>query len=59
MPKAMEKHLKDAARKKFGTTTSERAKAYIYGRMRDTGWTPSHQRKKIAKTISKRKKKGK
>lgn len=55
----MEKHLKDAARKKFGTTTSERAKAYIYGRMRDTGWTPSHQRKKIAKTISKRKKKGK
>ena len=40
MPKAMEKRLKAQARKKFGSTTSPRARRYIYGTMHKvTGWT--------------------
>ena len=31
MPKRLHEALKRSARKKFGTTTSPRAKAYIYG----------------------------
>jgi hypothetical protein len=46
MPKKMERKLKSEARKKFGTTKSKRAAAYIYGTMRKTGWKPSHQRKR-------------
>ena len=45
MPAAMEKALKAEARKKFGSTTSEHARRYIYGTMRKTGWTPSTQKK--------------
>lgn len=41
MPKKLHKKLKREARKKFGTTTSERAKKYIYGTLRKTGWKPS------------------
>ena len=41
MPKAMERSLKKQARKKFGSTTSERARKYIYGTMRKHGWKPS------------------
>ena len=44
MPKALEKKLKKQAKKKFHSTTSKRAEAYIFGTMRKTGWTPSHQR---------------
>jgi hypothetical protein len=44
MPKALERRLKQEARKKFGSTTSERARAYIYGTMRDTGWMPRGER---------------
>ena len=33
MPKALEKKLKKSAKKKFGSTTSERARKYIYGTM--------------------------
>jgi len=33
MPKALHEKLKREARKKFGTTTSDRAKKYIYGTM--------------------------
>jgi len=40
MPKVMERKLKAKARKKFGSTTSERARKYIYGTMRRTGWKP-------------------
>lgn len=46
MPEAMERDLKKQARKKFGSTTSERARKYIYGTMRKTGWVPSTQKKK-------------
>jgi hypothetical protein len=46
MPKKMERKLKATARKKFGTTTSKRARAYIYGTMQEkTDWKP-HKRKK-------------
>ena len=40
----MERKLKAQARAKgFG---KERTGAYVYGTMRKTGWTPSHQKKK-------------
>ena len=49
MPKAMEKKLKAAAKKKFGSTTSERARGYIFGTMtKKTNWRP--KRKKKGKT---------
>jgi hypothetical protein len=44
MPKELESKLKKQARKKFRSTTSEKARKYIYGTMRKTGWTPSTQR---------------
>lgn len=37
----MEKELKKEARKKFGSATSERARKYIYGTMRKSGWRPN------------------
>jgi len=46
MPKKMERELKREAKKKFGSTTSKRAREYIYGTMRKTGWTPSRHKKK-------------
>jgi len=46
MPAKMERALKRQAKKKFGSTTSARAREYIYGTMRKAGWTPSHQKKK-------------
>ncbi|HOL54255.1 MAG TPA: hypothetical protein PLA99_02835 [Candidatus Paceibacterota bacterium] len=44
MPKKLEQKLKREAKKKFGTTTSEKAKRYIYGTLRKTGWVPSSQK---------------
>ena len=46
MPKAMERKLKKEAKKKFGSTTSPKARKYIYGSLRKTGWTPLTQRKR-------------
>lgn len=46
MPEAMERALKKKAKSKFGSTTSERARKYIYGTMRKTGWVPSTQKRK-------------
>ncbi len=40
MPKTLELKLKNQARHKFGTTKSPRAKRYIYGTLRKTGWKP-------------------
>jgi len=45
MPIALERALKRRARRKFGSTSSKRARAYIYGTMRKVGWTPSRRRK--------------
>lgn len=45
MPTAMEKALKKEAKKKFGSTTSQHARAYIYGTMRKEGWQPSREKK--------------
>lgn len=40
MPRKLEARLKKAALKKFGSTKSKKAKKYIYGAMRKTGWKP-------------------
>jgi len=45
MPKKLEEKLKREARKKFGTTKSKRARAYIYGTLRKTGWKPKRRKK--------------
>jgi len=45
MPKKLHEKLKREARKKFGTTTSERAKKYIYGTLRKkTNWKPTKKK---------------
>jgi len=46
MPKALERKLKRQARRKFGSTTSKRARKYIYGTMRKTGWRPKRGHKR-------------
>ena len=41
MPKKLEERLKKMARKKFGSTTSKRARKYIFGTMQEvTSWKP-------------------
>lgn len=44
MPKKLEQELKKKAKKKG--LKGDRAKAYVYGALRATGWTPSTQRNK-------------
>lgn len=44
MPAALERKLRSEAKKKFGSTTSERARKFIYGTMRKTGWRPNQGR---------------
>lgn len=39
MPKAMERRLKQRAKKKG--LPKDRADAFVYGTMRKTGWTPA------------------
>ena len=47
MPKAVEQKLKRTALRKFGSTTSERARAYIYGTLRHAyNWTPKREKHK-------------
>lgn len=46
MPVKLERELKKRARKIFGTASTERARKYIYGTMRKTGWIPSTQKQK-------------
>jgi hypothetical protein len=46
MPVKEERALKKEAKKKFGSTTSPRARKYIYGTMREGGWTPKPRGKK-------------
>ena len=45
MPEKMERMLKAKAREKFGSVTSKRARAYVYGTMRKAGWKPSREKK--------------
>lgn len=45
MPAELERKLKKEASKKFGSTTSERARSYIYGVLRKTGWKPGSKKK--------------
>ena len=49
MPKELEDRLKKQAWRKFGTSKSERAKKYIYGTMRDTGWRPAREERRNPK----------
>jgi len=44
VPKELERKLKSQARKKFGSITSPKARKFIFGIMRRTGWKPSKQR---------------
>lgn len=44
MPKELERKLRAKGRK-MGLT-GERLDAYVYGALRKTGWTPSHEKKK-------------
>lgn len=44
MPKALEKKLKSAGRKKG--YTGEKLDKYVYGTLRKTGWKPSKKRSK-------------
>ena len=47
MPKELEQKLKRQAQKKFGSTTSEQARKYIYGTMqKETNWKPRKRGKK-------------
>ena len=43
MPKALEKKLKKEAKAKG--LRGERADAYVYGTMRETGWRPEREKK--------------
>ena len=47
MPEALERKLERQARKKgfVKDGLSERGEKYVYGALRKTGWTPSHQKK--------------
>jgi len=45
MPKELEKKLKAQARKKF-PRDKKRQDKYVYGALRKTGWSPSHQKRK-------------
>lgn len=47
MPKELEEKLKKKAREKFGSTTSKRARKYIYGTMRKTGWKPEREKRAV------------
>jgi hypothetical protein len=44
MPKVLERKLKSQARKRFGSAMSARARAYVYGTLRKTGWKPSREK---------------
>jgi len=45
MPKKLERKLKTEAKKKFGSTTSERTRKYIYGVLqRVTSWKPGKKK---------------
>jgi hypothetical protein len=44
VPKAQERALKKVAKKKFGSTKSPRARAFIYGIMRKSGWKPKRRK---------------
>ena len=57
MPKALEKRLKKQAKSKFGSTTSERARKYIYGTLQKiTDWKPTGRKKKTRTTKRKKRK---
>ncbi len=46
MPKILEEKLKRQAKKKFKSTTSKKARAYIYGSMQKiTDWKPKRKKK--------------
>ena len=46
MPRKLERELKRRALKKFGSITSERARKYIYGTMRNMGWRPKKRKRR-------------
>lgn len=55
MPEALERKLKAQARKRG--FKGKRADKYVYGTLRKTGWTPSHQKESKKSSLYKKKKK--
>ena len=53
MPEEMERELKRTAKKRG--YSKKRAGAYVYGTMRKTGWRPSREKRKRAKTAWRKK----
>lgn len=51
MPEVLERKLRTQARKKG--FKGKRANRYVYGTLRKTGWTPSHQKIKSYKKLRK------
>ncbi|GAG12025.1 unnamed protein product [marine sediment metagenome] len=49
MPAALERELKETARKKG--LSKKRAGAYVYGTLRKTGWKPKKKRSLISQAI--------
>jgi hypothetical protein len=45
MPKKLEAALKKTALKKFGSSSSDKANAYVFGTLRKTGWKPAREKK--------------
>lgn len=45
MPKELERKLREEARRKF-PNDPKRQDAYVYGTLRNTGWTPTHGKHK-------------
>jgi len=56
MPKLLERKLTAQARKKgfVSDGLSDRGRKYVFGTMRKTGWTPSHQDKPARKKLLQR-----
>jgi len=54
MPKKLELKLEKEAKKKFSSIKSPRARAYIFGTLRKTGWKPSTQLNKTGGKNSKK-----
>ncbi len=52
MPEKLERELMAKAKEKFGSTISERARRYIFGTMRNTGWKPNREKKYNPKQVT-------
>ena len=47
MPEELEKELWATVNRDHPDWSDKRKRAYVFGVLRDTGWEPSHQKKKL------------